>query len=261
MGLYAIKYPAGSSAIRAVHASSAIAEVFAPMTLSPNTSTVQSAPLLVFDLDGTLVDSLPDITSALNRMFAARHLPPLTHAQVMPMVGDGLAPLISRAFAVQGVPPDATAAGDYLSDYEANVLVDTRLFDGINSAIETLAQDGWRFAVCTNKPERAAHLLLQAVGIADKFAAIGGGDSFAARKPDPLHLTGTIEAAGGDPARSIMVGDHHNDIGAAIGAGVKSIYAGWGYGRPGMEAGASAVCANAKDLAVSVGLLMHYQPA
>jgi len=218
-------------------------------------------PLLVFDLDGTLVDSLPDITAALNRMFAARRLPPLRLDQAMPMVGDGLAPLIERAFAVQGVPPDPDAAGDYLSDYEANVLVDTKLFDGITSAMQTLGRQGWRFAVCTNKPEHAAHLLLQALGIADKFAAIGGGDSFAARKPDPLHLTGTIEAAGGDPARSIMVGDHHNDIAAARGAGVKSIYAGWGYGRAGMENGASSVCSTPLDLALSVAELIQYDPA
>ena len=214
------------------------------------------APLLVFDLDGTLVDSLPDITAALNRMFAARGLPALSHGQVMPMVGDGLHPLIERAFAVQGTPADDAAAADYLGDYEANVLVDTKLFDGITSSMDTLARDGWRFAVCTNKPERAAHLLLQGLGIADRFAAIGGGDSFAARKPDPMHLTGTIEAAGGDPARSIMVGDHHNDIRAAQGAGVKSIYAGWGYGRAGMEDGASEICKTANELARSAGRLI-----
>ena len=207
------------------------------------------SPLLVFDLDGTLVDSLPDISAALNRMFAVRGLPPLTREQVMPMVGDGLHPLIERAFTAQSVKPDEAAAMDYLSDYEANVLVDTRLFDGITASMDALAQDGWRFAVCTNKPENAAKLLLQGLGIADRFAAVGGGDSFAARKPDPLHLTATIQAAGGEPSRSIMVGDHHNDIGAALGAGVASIYAGWGYGRAGMEEGASAVCARADELA------------
>ncbi len=200
------------------------------------------SPLLIFDLDGTLVDSLPDIAAALNRMFAARGLPPLRRDQVMPMVGDGLAPLIERAFAAQGAPADAAAAHDYLSDYEANVLVDTRLFAGIIPAMDSLAAEGWRFAVCTNKPENAAHLLLAGLGIADRFAAIGGGDSFAARKPHPLHLSATIEAASGDPAHSIMVGDHANDIAAAQGAGVKSIFAAWGYGREGMQDGADAVC-------------------
>jgi phosphoglycolate phosphatase len=198
--------------------------------------------LLVFDLDGTLVDSLPDITAAVNRMLAARGLPPLSHAQVGPMVGDGLAPLIARVFAAQGTEPDPAAAEDYLNDYEANVLVDTKLFPGIKAAMALMGHDGWRFAVCTNKPERAAHLLLDGLEIADQFAAIGGGDSFAARKPDPLHLIETIRAAGGDPARAIMVGDHHNDVAAASGAGVRSIFAGWGYGRAGMEQGASAIC-------------------
>jgi phosphoglycolate phosphatase len=212
--------------------------------------------LLVFDLDGTLVDSLPDITSAVNRMFAARGLPALTQAQVGPMVGDGLAPLIARAFAAQNAAPDPAAAEDYLTDYEANVLVDTKLFAGIPEVLSGMAGDGWRFAVCTNKPERAAHLLLEGLGIADVFAAVGGGDSFLARKPDPLHLMATIEAAGGDPARSVMVGDHHNDVGAAQGAHVKCIFAGWGYGRPGMEAGADAVCAQPDGLpAVAARLL------
>jgi phosphoglycolate phosphatase len=217
--------------------------------------------LLVFDLDGTLVDSLPDITAAVNRMFAARGLPALAREQVKPMVGDGLAPLIARAFAAHDATPDPAAAEDYLTDYEANVLVETRLFPGIAGVLTGMAEAGWRFAVCTNKPERAAQLLLEGLGIAPLFAAIGGGDSFAARKPDPLHLRATIEAAGGDPACSVMVGDHHNDVGAAQGAGVKSVFAGWGYGRPGMELGASAVCPEPAALPdVAAALLGEARP-
>lgn len=217
---------------------------------------MDSAPLLVFDLDGTLVDSLPDITAAVNRMFAARGLPPLTRDQVGPMVGDGLGPLIARAFAAQNSTPDPSAAEDYLTDYEANVLVDTVLFPGITEAMTTLAAAGWRFAVCTNKPERAAQLLLDGLGIASLFVAVGGGDSFAARKPDPLHLQATIAAAGGTPGRSVMVGDHHNDVNAARGADVKSVFAGWGYGRPGMEAGADVVCGQPGDLPALAAALL-----
>jgi phosphoglycolate phosphatase len=213
--------------------------------------------LLVFDLDGTLVDSLPDIAAALNRMLANRSLPALSHAEVAPMVGDGLHPLIDRAFAALGTTPDKDAAQEYLSDYEANVLVDTTLFAGMTDVLASMGRQGWRFAVCTNKPERAAHLLLDALGIAPAFAAIGGGDSFAARKPDPLHLTATIQAAGGDPASSVMVGDHHNDIRAALGAGVKSVFAGWGYGRPGMEDGADTVCATPADLPRAAELVLQ----
>ncbi len=207
------------------------------------------SPLLVFDLDGTLVDSLPDITAALNRMFAARGLPKLRRDQVLPMVGDGVEPLIARAFAAQGAPPDRLAATDYVREYEAKVLVDTRLFDGIATTIEILGREGWRFAVCTNKPARAARKLLEGLGLTGRFASVGGGDSFATRKPDPLHLTETIRAANGEASGSIMVGDHQNDIAAARGAGVKSIFAGWGYGQTGMEAGADAVCRDADGLA------------
>jgi phosphoglycolate phosphatase len=199
------------------------------------------APLIVFDLDGTLVDSVPDIAAAVNRTLAARGLPGLSDPVVASMVGDGLMPLIQRAFAAVDATPDDAAAVDYLADYESNVAVDTRLFDGIAEALDALEQAGWRMAVCTNKPERAARLLLDALGIGGRFQAIGGGDSFPHHKPHPGHLQGTIKLAGGDPARALMVGDHTNDMLAAEGAGVRAIFAGWGYGRPGMERGATAV--------------------
>src|ERR1700678_3515083 len=102
-----------------------------------------------------------------------------------------------------------------MHDYERHVLVNTTLFPGIPAALDQLAAEGWRLAVCTNKPARAAQLLLEGLGIATRLTAIGGGDSFATRKPDPAHLSATIEAAGSVPARAIMVGDHRNDIDAA----------------------------------------------
>jgi phosphoglycolate phosphatase len=197
--------------------------------------------VLVFDLDGTLTDSVPDIAAAVNRTLAARGLPPLADEAVAAMVGDGLHPLIQRAFAAVGAEPDADAAREYLADYESRVAEDTRLYPGARAALDQLAEEGWRLAVCTNKPERAARLLLEALDVADKFAAIGGGDSFAAHKPDPLHLRGTIEAAGGNLDRALMVGDHSNDVKAAQGCGVRAIFAGWGYGRPGMEEGAVGI--------------------
>jgi len=199
---------------------------------------------LVFDLDGTLTDSVPDIAAAVNRTLASRGLGTLSDPEVALMVGDGLQPLIDRAFKAAGGVPDANAGADYLADYESQVAVDTRLYPGVIEALDKLAADGWKLAVCTNKPERAARLLLRALGVADRFAAIGGGDSFARHKPDPLHLQGTIELAGGTPERSLMVGDHTNDVQAAAGCGVRSVFAGWGYGRPGMEQGAAAVAAD-----------------
>ena len=196
---------------------------------------------IAFDLDGTLVDSVPDIAAAVNRMLAARALPPLSRPLVAAMVGDGLHVLMDRVFAAVDAPQDPGAAHEYMSDYEANVLVETTLFPGAVAALEEMKAAGWRLAVCTNKPETAARLLLDQLNIGHLFDAIGGGDSFAARKPDPLHLSETLKAAGLTPDRALMVGDHKNDVLAARGCGVAAIFAGWGYGQPGMEDGAAAV--------------------
>jgi phosphoglycolate phosphatase len=213
---------------------------------------------IAFDLDGTLVDSVPDIAAAVNRMLAKRGLPALERPAVAAMVGDGLQVLMDRVFAAVGAEQDAGAGLEYLHDYEANVLVDTTLFPGAAAALEQLKTDGWRLAVCTNKPEKATRLLLDALGIAHYFDAIGGGDSFAARKPDPLHLRETLAAAGLPPERSLMVGDHANDVSAATGCGVKAIFAGWGYGVPGMEKGAAVV---APDFASLPGIAGGLVPA
>ncbi len=203
---------------------------------------------LVFDLDGTLTDSVPDIAGAINRTLAARHLPALPVAEVALMVGDGLQPLIERAFAAAGGVPDGQAGADYLADYESRVAEATQLYPGAADALDTLLAQGWTLAVCTNKPHHAAHLLLSALHVADRFAAVGGGDSFAAMKPDPRHLLGTIAAAGGTAQRALMVGDHSNDVHAAAGSGVRAIFAGWGYGRPGMEQGAEATAQTFPEL-------------
>jgi phosphoglycolate phosphatase len=213
-------------------------------------------PLLVFDLDGTLVDSAPDITASVNRLLAARALPGLTQKQVAAMVGDGLHVLMNRVFATVGGQEDPAAADDYLADYEANVLVDTCLFPGTAAALDALAASGWHLAVCTNKPAYATRLLLEGLGIAGRFIAIGGGDSFAARKPDPLHVSETVRLAGGDPSRALMVGDHRNDVQAALGCGIRPIFAAWGYGSPDMANGASAIAATPAELpAIAARLL------
>jgi phosphoglycolate phosphatase len=113
----------------------------------------------------------------------------------------------------------------------------------VAGGLDTLHAAGWRLAVCTNKPQALAHTLLRALGLLDRFAAIGGGDSFPVRKPDPAHLLATLAAAGGDPAAAVSVGDHHNDVAAAAGAHIPCIFARWGYGSPAMGAGAAAQAA------------------
>ena len=188
-------------------------------------------PAIVFDLDGTLIDSAPDIAAALNRTLKLYNLPALPVDQVAVMVGDGAAVLLARAFAAHGKAPGAAqlaqATASYLADYQANLAVETRAYDGVPEALESLARAGWAMAVCTNKPQAAARAILDRLGLGGHFPVVGGGDSFPVRKPDPRHLAETLRAAGMD--RAVMVGDHANDMLAAGGCGLPSIWAGWGY--------------------------------
>lgn len=197
---------------------------------------------LLLDLDGTLVDSVPDLAAALNRLMVSRGLAAFGDPEVTAMVGDGAAALVARAFAARGGLPDATALDVFLEDYTANAAVLTRPFPGVERGLARLAAAGWRLAVCTNKPEAAARALLDALGLTHYFAAIGGGDSFPMRKPDPGHLLATLAAAGGEVGCAVMAGDHHNDVAAAAGAGVPCVFVAWGYGprSHGAEAGAVA---------------------
>jgi len=196
---------------------------------------------ILFDLDGTLVDSLPDLATSLNRVLADEGLAPLTMPELAPLVGDGLGPLVARALAARGRGPDRALLTRFRRDYFNALVVATRPFPGVPETLAALAQAGWRMAVCTNKPEQAARRILAALGLAARFAAITGGDTFAVRKPDPGHPLGTLAAAGGDPARAIMIGDHANDIMAARGAGIVPVFALWGYGRAEMADGALAL--------------------
>ena len=211
---------------------------------------------LLFDLDGTLVDTVPDLTAALNRLMRARGLAAFTRPEVAAMVGDGVAVLVARAFAVRGVAGDAGAVDELTADYTAHVAVESVLYPGVLSVLGGLAGDGWRLAVCTNKPERAAGALLEALGVRGLLCAVGGGDSFAVRKPDPGHLLGTLSRAGGRAEAAVMVGDHHNDVLAGRAAGVPAIFAAWGYGAPGMAEGSAAVARDIAEAAVIAGRLV-----
>ncbi len=212
---------------------------------------------LLLDLDGTLVDTVPDLASALNRLMASRGLAPFTHPETAAMVGDGVAVLVGRAFAARGLTPDAAAIATFAEDYGANAAVDSRPFPGVPEWMRSLSDAGWRLAVCTNKPEAAARSLLEALGLMPMLRAIGGGDSFPVRKPDPAHLLATLRAAGGEASTAIMVGDHSNDVAAAHGAGVQSIFVTWGYGPIAMAAGANAVV---HDLAGLTGAIEELAP-
>ena len=198
----------------------------------------RAQPCAVFDLDGTLVDSAPDLHAALDRLMAVKRLPGFARAEVVAMIGDGVRVLLERAYAARGIALDEADLQHFMTDYEANAAVLTRAFDGIPELLGGLRDAGWRLAVCTNKPEGAARVLLSGLGLDGHFSALGGGDSFPMRKPDPGHLRATRAAAGAVPEDAVMIGDHRNDIEAARGAGVRAIFAGWGYGPHSMAGGA-----------------------
>jgi len=210
---------------------------------------------LCLDLDGTLINSVPDLTDALNRLFAPRGLPPLAEPDVARMVGDGAAMLLRRALAAHGLPADPGPAFDamlkgFVADYTANSANRTRPYPGVPETLAALHGAGWTLGLVTNKPEKATRAVLAALGLAPLFAAVGGGDSFPVKKPDPRHLSAVLEAMGGDPARAAMVGDHHNDVAAARGASVRvAIACAYGYSaEPAHSLGADAVLERFADL-------------
>ncbi len=211
---------------------------------------------LLLDLDGTLVDTVPDLTAAINRMMRSRGLAAFTTGQVAAMVGDGVATLLSRAFAARDRQPDPTAIQRFTADYTAHIAVESKLYPQVLPVLHTLAAQGWRLAVCTNKPEHAARALLRAVGLSPLLCAVGGGDSFLVRKPDPAHLLATLALAAGQPDAALMLGDHRNDVTAARAAGVPSIFAGWGYGAATMAEGSTAVARDITEAAAIANRLL-----
>lgn len=197
-------------------------------------------PTLLLDLDGTLVDTLPDLLASLNRTLAPAQ--PYTLAETRPWIGDGAGVLVKRALAARGKTATETDLAALMQDYIAHVSDYSVPYPGTEAALDALQAAGWQLAVCTNKPERASRNLLAALGLLDRFAAVGGGDSFPVRKPDPAHLRATLNAAGGSLERAVMIGDHQNDILAATGAGIPCIFAAWGYGDDAAGSAAKARC-------------------
>ncbi|RYI98969.1 MAG: HAD family hydrolase, partial [Acetobacteraceae bacterium] len=198
----------------------------------------------------------PDIHAALDRLMAGRGLPGFTRPEVVGMIGDGVRVLVERALAARGQPFEEAALAGFSADYTARAAEATALFPGIDDVLAGLEAAGWRLAVCTNKPAAATAALLEALGLAGRFAAVGGGDSFPTRKPDPAHVRATLALAGGRPDQAIMIGDHRNDVMAATGAGLPCIFAGWGYGTPAMAEGAAAVAARPEELGTLLPALL-----
>jgi phosphoglycolate phosphatase len=190
-------------------------------------------PVLLFDLDGTLADTAGDLMGTLNVILAREGLAPLPIADARHLLGAGARALIARGFAQSGrtLAPEQLQRlfGDFLDHYNAHIADHSRLYPGVTAALDRAARDGDRLAVCTNKLERSAHLLLRALGIAERFQFVCGQDTFGVGKPDPQPVVETVAAVGGDLARAIMVGDSRSDVDAARAAGVPSIAVDFGY--------------------------------
>lgn len=203
---------------------------------------------IVFDLDGTLVDSAPDLTAALNAALADAGRPAVDPATVRHLVGHGARALIERGLARSGGGDEAAVARAlpvFLDHYAAHIADGTRPYPGAAAALDRLAARGATLAICTNKPVALSAALVAALGWSGRFAANLGGDSLAVRKPDPAHLLATIAAAGGDPATTVFVGDTAVDVAAARAAGVPVIVCAFGFAdRPAAELGGDAVIAD-----------------
>ena len=184
---------------------------------------------VLFDLDGTLLDSAPDMLAAVNRMRAARGRPSMVLEAIRPHVSRGARAMSSAAF--PDVAPDDIPAmvPEFLSMYAEELGRHSRPFDGIEAMLSALEADGVRWGIVTNKPEYLAREILPQLGWDTRSAVLVGGDTLAERKPHPLPLLHAADAIGIAPGDCVYVGDDRRDIDAARAAGMSSVVALWGY--------------------------------
>ena len=206
---------------------------------------MESRGAVLFDLDGTLVDTLPDLLWAMNALMDEMGRRPIAAAELRGWIGDGVAALVKRALEATGGLADASAAAAaerYLTHYASHVAVESRAYPSVAPALQALRSAGYRLGVCTNKPTRLAVAILESLGLIASFAAVVGGDSVAARKPDAEHIFATLRAMDAGGGKRLMVGDSGNDVAAARHAAIPVVVVSYGYahGAP-ADLGADAV--------------------
>ena len=219
-----------------------------------------TGPTIVFDLDGTLIDTAPDLIDTLNIVFAREGLPPVPYETARNLIGGGARMMIARGIEAEGrtvTPAELERLfQDFLAHYSEHIADRSRPFPGLSDALDALAAEGARFAVCTNKLESLSVLLLKQLGLIHHFAAICGQDTFGVQKPDPEILRRTVAAAGGILRDAIMIGDSLTDIRTARAAGIPVIAVDFGYtDRPVAELGPDRIISRFAQLPAMVSEL------
>lgn len=206
---------------------------------------------VIFDLDGTLIDSAPDIADAINMVMAEFGRQALTERTVRDMVGNGWAGLLERAMTLTGGMPEGAASvieDRFRQFYLPHSTRLSSLYPGVARTIDALHRDGTTIGVCTNKRQAGADHIIATFGLEQVIGAVVGGDT-GVMKPDPAHLTMVLDRLGVDAADAVMVGDSHADVGAARGAGMPCVVVSYGYaGGPPASLGADRMIDCIKDL-------------
>lgn len=224
--------------------------------------TPLSGATIAFDLDGTLVESAPDLIGAVNAILIAQGYRPLAYKDARPFISHGARWLLHRGFAAAGTqePAARTAEffGQFLTHYEAHIADESLPFPGAIDALKVLKAGGAKLVVCTNKPTDLSLSLLTKLGMAALFDGVVGVDAVTAAKPNAAHLIEAVKAVGGDLARTVMVGDADTDAGAARAAGTPLILVDFGYSEiPAAELAPDILLHHFNDLVAACAALLN----
>jgi phosphoglycolate phosphatase len=215
-------------------------------------------PIILFDLDGTLIDSAPDLVGTLNIILRRHGRTTLTISDVKKLVGNGARALLERGFKETGAPAENLDAltVEFIETYVPNCAVLSRPFSGVIETLDTFANSGYRMAVCTNKPQAPSETILTELGLMQYFEVVVGGDFFPMRKPDPQHLLGALQLMDAPENPAIMVGDSYNDVASARNAGIPVIVVTYGYTTtPAHELGGDILVDHFSDIVTAVARL------
>lgn len=215
---------------------------------------------VIYDLDGTLIDSARDMCVAVSRVLADHGLPPINEDDARHFMGEGSKITMRRAFAKNGRTLDedtATAVTrDFVRYYEADPVSHTIAFDGVAEVLARFARLGLKQGICTNKFENPSRMILDHLKLMPPITDVAGADTFTVRKPDPGHILQLIARMGGQRDRAVMIGDSISDVQAAHGADMPVVLVSWGYtATPARQLGAEAVIERFSDLPATLGRL------